>query len=111
MWLIRTFPMLLALTLALPAVRAAADDDRMPCGCRKAGAAKAEEPSLPVTDGRKQAGEEFVCPIDGGKQTVAADTPSAEYRGTTYYFCSVEEKEAFLEAPEARAKRDAASDS
>ena len=74
--------------------------DRMPCGCSKAGAAQAEEPNLAVTDGRKKPGESFVCPVDAAPGKVAASTPSTEYRGQTYYFCSLEEKKRFLEAPD-----------
>lgn len=44
--------------------------------------------------------EEVVCPLDGMKMQPSADTPSASYRGKTYYFCSGKEKETFLQNPE-----------
>jgi YHS domain-containing protein len=45
-------------------------------------------------------GDEVTCTIDGMKMRLAADTPSAEYRGKTHYFCSEDEKRAFLQDPE-----------
>ncbi len=44
--------------------------------------------------------EEVVCPLDGMKMQPSHDTPSASYRGKTYYFCSGKEKETFLQNPE-----------
>lgn len=45
-------------------------------------------------------GDEVTCAIDGMKMRLAADTPAAEYRGKTYYFCSEDEKRTFLRDPE-----------
>lgn len=44
--------------------------------------------------------EEAACPIDGMKLKVADDTPSTEYHGKTYYFCSEDEKRTFLTQPD-----------
>jgi len=45
-------------------------------------------------------GDPIVCAVDGMQMRLAADTPSAEYRGTVYYFCSDSEKQTFLKDPE-----------
>ncbi len=45
-------------------------------------------------------GTEATCPVCGMKVTVEATTPSAEYDGKTYYFCSPGDKETFAANPE-----------
>jgi len=62
--------------------------------------AQPENPQIPLTQGRKEIGEEFICPVDGMRMTVTKNTPSTEYRGKTYYFCTEEEKRAFLQNPD-----------
>lgn len=47
-----------------------------------------------------QIGDEVTCPVDRMPLRVAEDTPSTEYRGRTYYFCSVADQQAFLKQPE-----------
>ena len=78
------------------------------CGCCAVGMAQPENPRIPLTQGRKEVGEEFICPVDGMRMTVAKDTPSTEYRGKTYYFCSEEEKRAFLQNPDRYVSREQA---
>lgn len=68
------------------------------------GMGKEEVAQQPPTEGRKKVGEEFTCPIDGMRMKVTEKTPATEYRGKTYYFCSQEDKEAFLKDPERYAK-------
>ena len=46
--------------------------------------------------GKATVGEQVACALDGMKMSLAADTPSAEYRGKVLYFCSDEEKATFL---------------
>lgn len=70
------------------------------CACCAVGMAQPEAIQGLLTQGRKAIGEEFTCPIDGRRTQVTEDTPSTEYRGKTYYFCSEEEKAAFLRAPD-----------
>lgn len=65
-----------------------------------AGMAKEENAQQPTTASRKQAGEEFTCPVDGMRMKVQENTPATEYRGKTYYFCNQEDKQAFLQDPE-----------
>ena len=72
---------------------------RMGQGCM-AGMGQPETPQMPLTQGRKEIGEAFLCPVDGKRKTVTKDSPATEYRGKTYYFCSQEEKQAFLQQPE-----------
>lgn len=67
---------------------AMADTEHAQHGAAPAGAAKA------------QIGDEVACAVDGMKMRLSADTPSAEYGGKTYYFCSASEKESFLQHPE-----------
>jgi YHS domain-containing protein len=55
--------------------------------------------------GTAKVSDDAVCPVDGMKVRVAADTPSAEYRGRRYYFCNEAEKRAFLEQPDRYAGR------
>mgnify|MGYP001478772432 CR=1 FL=1 len=50
--------------------------------------------------GKAAVGEQVVCAHDGMKMSLAAGTPSAEYRGKVLYFCSDEEKATFLRDPE-----------
>ncbi len=69
------------------------------CGCM-AGMGQPETPQMPLTQGRKEIGEAFLCPVDGKRKTVMKDSPATEYRGKTYYFCSQEEKQAFLQQPD-----------
>jgi YHS domain-containing protein len=45
-------------------------------------------------------GEQVPCAIDGMEMALEADTPSAEYHGKTYYFCSNAEKQQFLKDSE-----------
>ena len=67
---------------------AMADTEHADHGTASAGAAKA------------QVGDEVACAVDGMKMRLSADTPSAEYGGKTYYFCSDSEKQKFLQNPE-----------
>lgn len=60
--------------------------------------APAPEPSTGAAG--VKVGEEAVCPVDGMKVRVTADTPSAEYRGQRYYFCNEAEKTAFQAQPD-----------
>lgn len=65
-----------------------------------------EELMQPLTEGRKKVGEEFTCPVDGKRQTVTEHTPASEYHGKTYYFCTQQDKEAFLTDPERYTKKE-----
>jgi YHS domain-containing protein len=49
-------------------------------------------------------GDQVTCAMDGMQMALEADTPSAEYKGRTYYFCSDEEKQQFLKDPERYAR-------
>ncbi|MFI5396021.1 MAG: YHS domain-containing protein [Candidatus Binatia bacterium] len=72
--------------LAVP-VRAAGDE-REPQHREAAAPAKAK------------IGDSVACAVDGMRMRLEADTPIAEYRGKTYYFCSEAEKQMFLKDPE-----------
>lgn len=63
-------------------------DERSPGTQQAAGSAKAK------------VGDQVACAIDGMTMPLAADTPSAEYGGKIYYFCSESEKQTFLKDPE-----------
>ncbi len=45
-------------------------------------------------------GTEATCPVCGMTVKVEPTTPSAEYDGKTYYFCSQHDEEAFAANPE-----------
>ena len=45
-------------------------------------------------------GDQVVCPVDGMKVQVAAETPATEFHGRTYYFCSDANQRAFVKQPE-----------
>ncbi len=47
-----------------------------------------------------QIGDQVVCPVDGMKVSVTTDTPSTEFQGRSYYFCSDADQRAFLKQPE-----------
>ena len=49
---------------------------------------------------KAKVGDQVTCAIDGMKMPLQAETPSAEYQGKTYYFCSEAEKQQFLKNPE-----------
>lgn len=65
-----------------------------------------EELRQPLTEGRKKVGEQFTCPVDGRRMTVTEHTPATEYLGKTYYFCTQQDKEAFLKDPARYAKKE-----
>lgn len=71
-----------------------------------AGTGKEEMAQQPLTEGRKKVGEAFTCPVDGKQKTVTEHTPATEYLGKTYYFCTQQDKEAFLKDPERYAKKE-----
>lgn len=56
----------------------------------------------PTTGSAKPAaiGDQVVCPVDGMKVQVAAETPATEFHGRIYYFCSDADQRAFLKQPE-----------
>ncbi len=74
------------------------DPSALKVGDRVVVTATGEEDDLTADEVRFS--EETTCPIDGMKLKVAADTPSAEYHGKIYYFCSEDEKRAFLTQPD-----------
>lgn len=88
--------LLLAASLP-PASAAMAESDR---SCCSVGMARAEETDVPRTQGRREIGEPFTCPIDGMTGSVSEDTPATEFRGMTYYFCNEDEKRLFLDDPD-----------
>ena len=45
-------------------------------------------------------GDEVTCPVDGMRFRVTDDTPSAEYQGKVYYFCTSAEQQDFSKKPE-----------
>jgi len=49
---------------------------------------------------KAKVGDEVSCAVDGMKMQLQADTPSAQYQGKVYYFCSDTEKQMFLKNPE-----------
>lgn len=57
-------------------------------------------PEPPGGSSGARMGQEAVCPVDGMKVQVTADTPSAEYGGRRYYFCSDADRRTFLERPD-----------
>jgi YHS domain-containing protein len=61
---------------------------------------RAPAPNPATSSGKAKIGEQVSCAIDGMEMALQADTPSAEYHGTTYYFCSNAEKQQFLKKPE-----------
>ena len=63
---------------------------------------EAREAAAPA---KAKIGDEVTCAIDGMRMPLQADTPSAEYQGKTYYFCSDTEKQTFLKDPERYTKR------
>jgi YHS domain-containing protein len=69
------------------------------------GMGKGEMAQGPLTEGRKEVGEAFTCPVDGMRMTVQENTPATEYRGKTYYFCNEQDKRIFLQDPERYVKR------
>lgn len=77
---------------ALAAPLTAVGDEREPQHREAAAVAKAK------------IGDKVACAVDGMKMRLEADTPTAEYRGKTYYFCSEAETKTFLENPEAYIK-------
>ena len=70
-----------------------------------AGMGKEEMGQQSLTKGRKKAGEQFTCPVDGMRMKVTENTPATEYRGKTYYFCNEQDKQTFLQDPERYVKR------
>jgi YHS domain-containing protein len=72
---------------------------------RMEGTGKEEIAQQPLTEGRKEVGEEFTCPVDGMRMTVTENTPATEYRGKTYYFCNEQDKQTFLQDPERYVER------
>jgi YHS domain-containing protein len=67
-----------------------------------------EGPSAPhaaTAPHKAKVGEEVACAIDGMKMPLQVDTPSAEYHGKVYYFCTDAEKQQFLKNPERYANR------
>jgi YHS domain-containing protein len=58
----------------------------------------------PADSSKAKIGDQITCAIDGMKMALAADTPSAEYQGKTYYFCAESEKQTFLKDPAHYAK-------
>ena len=92
----------LAIALAMIAITAG---EAAAQNCCAVGMARPEDPDIPLTLRRKQAGEEFTSSVSGERCPVAEATPATEYRGRTYYFCSREEKEAFLRNPDRYASR------
>ena len=88
--------LVLALSL-LPSEAAMGEASRSYCSV---GMAQAEEADIPRTQGRKEIGDPFTCPVDGMAGRASADTPATEFRGVTYYFCNDDEKRLFLENPD-----------
>jgi YHS domain-containing protein len=78
----------LAVTDAVPAPMPAVAEERQAEISEAAASAKAK------------LGDEVACAVDGMKMQLQADTPSAEYRGKVYYFCSEAERQTFLQQPE-----------
>jgi YHS domain-containing protein len=83
-WTLATIVFVNAVFAAIPVL----SDDRPPGAQEPAGSLKAK------------IGDQVACAVDGMKMPLAADTPSAEYRGKVYYFCTEGEKQAFLKDPE-----------
>jgi len=51
-------------------------------------AAKAVDPNAPlVKPGEAKVGDKTTCPVSHEEFMVAADSPSLEHAGKTYYFC------------------------
>jgi YHS domain-containing protein len=83
-WTLATVAFVNAICAATPSL----SDDRLP---------RAQEPAGSLTT---TLGDQVACAVDGMKMPLATDTPSAEYRGKRYYFCTEEEKQTFLKDPE-----------
>jgi YHS domain-containing protein len=54
----------------------------------------------PTSAPKAKIGDTVTCPIDGMQFRVAADTPSAEYQGKVYYFCTSAEQQDFSKKSE-----------
>ena len=89
MWTLAAVVVMNGAFTAIPAL----SEDRPPSAQEPAGSSKAT------------IGDQVACAVDGMKMPLAADTPSAEYRGKAYYFCSEDEKQTFLKDPEHYTKR------
>jgi YHS domain-containing protein len=58
-----------------------------------------------MADGKLKPGDKAVDPVDNHEFAVKADTPTTDYQGQTYYFCSAACKEAFDKEPAKYAKK------
>ncbi len=65
---------------------------------------KVADAQAPAESAKAKIGDPIVCAMDGMTMTLTAATPSTEYRGNTYYFCSKSEIPKFLEDPEKHIK-------
>jgi len=50
-------------------------------------------------------GDQIECVMDGMKMVLTPDTPSIQYKGNVYYFCSADEIATFLADPEKYTKK------
>lgn len=58
-------------------------------------------PATPlVAPGEAKVGDRTKCPVSGHEFVVTADSPHAEYKGKTYYFCCNNCPKAFEANPE-----------
>lgn len=49
---------------------------------------------------QEELGGKAICPICGMEITVSTQTPTLEYKGQIYYFCTEDEKAQFMKNPE-----------
>jgi YHS domain-containing protein len=92
-----------ALISAAVAVSAASSGSDLRVGCAAgmamADTEHAQHGAAPTKAAGARSEDEVACAVDGMKMRLNADTPSAEYGGKVYYFCSDSEKQKFLEHP------------
>jgi len=82
---------------AAPAPAAAAPTEAAPT---------AATPATPlVAPGEAKVGDRTKCPVSGHEFVVTADSPHAEYKGKTYYFCCNNCPKAFEANPEKYASK------
>ena len=71
-------------------------------GCAK----KKEEAAKPEQAATTEVAQLNKCVVCGMQIAAEADTITAEYEGKVYHFCSVQDKEQFLAAPEKYVQKD-----
>jgi hypothetical protein len=82
-----TLSLVLASSLALLACGGGAAPAAAPAGATSSAPTAAAGASDLKKPGEAKVGDKSTCLVSGEEFVVAADSPSAEYEGKTYYFC------------------------